>query len=332
MPTAVFIAIPALLAIYYGVLIAAKPRAPQPGAVVVRYELPADFTPAAARYIWKGCVDQRTVACIFAGLATKGRIALEKSPSGYKVIKTSPPQSAPALNRDEQGLMDWLFSNFLTEAHFNPQHDVEGCIASLRGSLDKALNGKYQSARSGWAVLGMLGSFTATMLLASQMGENSALVLKFTGSFFMVCFMAGVVVGALLLPAISDLLRGLGDFGRLVAALAISALAGAAAVGLWLKLVPLAPMALPIMAAVLVAMNLAAVPLLRAVTPAGVDAAQQIRGFREYLLKVEQDRLNRMVKASEPPPSEATFLSYAVALELKEPWGDELTNACFIGA
>ena len=333
MPVAVFIAPPILLAIYYAFLIAAKPRAPKPGPVVVRYDPPADLTPAAARYIWKGCVDQRTVACVFAGLATKGRIALEKNHAGYDVIKISPPHAATALNRDEQGLMDWLFSNFLTEAHFNPQQDVNGCIASLRGSLDRDLSGKYQSARSGWAVLGMLGSLAAAMLLAWRIGgDNAGEILKFTGSFFLVCFMAGVVIGALLLTAISDLARGLGDLGRLLGAIAISAFAVAAAVGLWLKLVPLAPISLPIMVVVLVTMNLAVVPLLRTVTPAGIEATRQIEGFREYLLKVEQDRLDRMVKSNTAPPPDAAFLSYAIALELKEAWGDELANACYVGA
>jgi len=333
MPTAVFIAPPVLLAIYYIILIASKPRAPKPGPVVVRYDPPRDLTPAAARYIWKGSVDQRSVACVFAGLASKGRIALEKNHAGYKVIKTSPPHAAAALNRDEQGLMDWLFSNFLTEAHFNPQQDVNGCISSMRGSLDRDLNGKYQSARSGWAVLGMLGSLAVTMLLAWRIGgENAAEILKFAGSFFMVCFMAGVVIGALLLSAITDLVRGLGDFGRLLGALAISGFAVAAAVGLWLKLIPLVPTAMPIMIVVLVAMNLAAVPLLRTVTPAGIEATREIEGFREYLLKVEQDRLDRMVKANTPPPNDAAYLSYAIALEVKEAWGDELANACYVGA
>jgi len=332
MPTAVFIAPPVLLAIYYVVLIATNPRAPKPGPIVVRYDPPGDLTPAASRYIWKGQVDQRTVACVFAGLATKGRIALEKNHAGYKVIKTSPPHSTPALNRDEQDLMDWLFSNFLTEAHFNPQQDVNGCIMSLRGSLDRRLNGKYQSARSGWAVLGMLGSLAATMLLASRVGENTSLVLKFAGTFFFVCFMAGVVIGALLLTAITDLARGLGDFGRLVGAIAISGIAVAAAVGLWLKLVPLVPLAMPLMIVVLVAMNLGVVPLLRSVTPAGIEATREIEGFREYLVKVEQDRINRVVKANTTPPADEAYLSYAIALELKEAWGDALANACYVGA
>lgn len=331
MPAAAFIAPPVLLAIYYIVLIARKPRAPKPGPVVVRYDPPADLTPAATRYIWKGSVDQRTVACVFAGLATKGRIAMEKNHAGYKVIKTSAPHSAAALNRDEQGLMDWLFSNFLTEAHFSPQQDTNGCITFLRGSLDRSLSGKYQSARSGWAVLGMLGSFAATMLLASRIGENTAEILKFAASFFLVCFMAGVVIGALLLTAITDLVRGLGDFGRLIGALAVSGFATAAAVGLWLKLVPLVPLAFPIMIIGLVAMNLAAVPLLRSVTPAGSEASREIEGFREYLLKVEQDRLDRMVKPDSPPPNDAAYLSYAIALEVKEAWGDELANACYVG-
>lgn len=331
MPLSVYIIAPVLLAIYYAVLIASKQRVPRPGAVVVRYDPPADLTPAAARYVWKGCVDQRTVACVFAGLATKGRIVLEHAHGAYKITKTSPPAMAPTLNPDEQSAFEWLFSNFLDKATFNPSRDAGGCISSLTGLLDQRLRGEYQLARNGWSVLGMAVSFGAAMLLALTISADSAPVIKFTATLFLTAFMTSIVIAALFLPAVMDLLRGLGNIGRLLMAVAITGLVLSATIGVFIQFARFAPIEFGLMICLLVPMNIASVPLLRVITPKGVEAQQQIAGFREYLMKVEQDQLDRMATPDSPPPPSATMLSYAIALEVKEAWGDDLVNACFGG-
>jgi hypothetical protein len=114
-------------------------------------------------------------------------------------------------------------------------------------------------------------------------------------------------------------------------AVAITAFPLAVCVGLFFKLGRDVPGEFGAMLAVLVAMNIAAVPLLRSVTPKGIEAQRQIAGFREYLEAVEQDPLDRLVKPNTPPPSSASLLSYAIALEVKEGWGDDMVNACYLG-
>lgn len=331
MPLAAFIAPPVLLAIYYAVLTAAKPRGPNPCSIVVRYDAPPGLTPSAARYIWKGCVDQRSVACVFAGLATKGRISLERASSAYKITKTDTPPTAPALDPDEQSTLEWLFSNFLDSRVFHPQQESDGCISSLRGLLDRRLRGDYQNARYGWAVLGMFASFAVSVLVASGLTGDSSAIFKFTATLFLTCFMTGVVSAALLVPAVVDLLRGMGSIMRLILALVFTGMAFAAVIGISLQLSRSAPAALIVMVPLLVAMNIVAVPLLRTVTPKGIEAQRQIDGFREYLLRAEQDQLDRLIKPGSAPPSSASLLSYAIALEVKDAWGDELVNACFGG-
>jgi len=329
MPSPAYFAAPVLLALYYAVLVATKPRVPQIGSIVVRYEAPYELTPAAARYIWKGCVDQRTVASVLAGLATKGRIAMEHTHGAYNIRKTAPPRNAAALNREEQSTMEWLFSNFLDAKVFHPQQDSTGCIASLRGLLDRELGNNYQNARYGWAALGMLASFTVAVLFALSLDNKDAL--KFGATLFVATFMTGVIAAALLVPAIVDLARGMGNVGRLLLALAFTSFMVATVVGITIQLMRAAPIELAVMIFVLVMMNMVAVPLLRGVTPKGIEAQREIEGFREYLLKVEQDQLDRTVRANSAPPACAAMLSYAIALEVKEAWGDELVNACFGG-
>jgi len=53
---------------------------------------------------------------------------------------------------------------------------------------------------------------------------------------------------------------------------------------------------------------------------------QQLAGFREFLQRVDQDRLERL---NTPERAEAMdkFLPYAIALGVKEGWGDTMAAA-----
>jgi len=128
-----------------------------------------------------------------------------------------------------------------------------------------------------------------------------------------------------------DLARGLGRVGRMVFAAAISAFTLIGLVALIHQSWTTVPAGLTTVICVLVMVNLLAIPLLRSVTPKGMEARRQIEGFREYLLKVEQDPLDRMIPPNVAPPASASLLSYAIALEVKEAWGDDLVNACYPG-
>jgi hypothetical protein len=73
-------------------------------------------------------------------------------------------------------------------------------------------------------------------------------------------------------------------------------------------------------------LNAIAQPFLRRDTEEGKNLKQQIEGFRAFLVAVEQDRLDRMNKPTQEIDYAAN-LAYAVALEVKEAWGDYLCNA-----
>ncbi|HKR96093.1 MAG TPA: DUF2207 domain-containing protein, partial [Candidatus Angelobacter sp.] len=64
----------------------------------------------------------------------------------------------------------------------------------------------------------------------------------------------------------------------------------------------------------------------RAPTAQGRATLQQLAGFREFLLRVDEDRLDRL---NTPEHAEAMdkFLPYAIALGVKEGWGDTLAAA-----
>jgi hypothetical protein len=52
----------------------------------------------------------------------------------------------------------------------------------------------------------------------------------------------------------------------------------------------------------------------------------QIAGFRQFLEKVDQDKLDRLNPGGNAPQDLDRFLPYAIALEVKEAWGDHLSQ------
>jgi predicted membrane protein DUF2207 len=67
--------------------------------------------------------------------------------------------------------------------------------------------------------------------------------------------------------------------------------------------------------------------IMRAPTALGRDTRRQLAGFREFLLRVEQDRLDRMNTPAERAELMNRFLPYAIALGVRESWGDTMAAA-----
>lgn len=76
-----------------------------------------------------------------------------------------------------------------------------------------------------------------------------------------------------------------------------------------------------------VALNSTFMVLMRAPTPAGQRVLQQLAGFREFLMRVERDRLERLNTPQQAAQMMNRFLPYAIALEVKEGWGDTMAAA-----
>jgi len=62
--------------------------------------------------------------------------------------------------------------------------------------------------------------------------------------------------------------------------------------------------------------------LLRAPTPLGRIALDKVEGFREYLSRVEGDRMDRMTPPEETPELFEAYLPYALALDVEHRWAE----------
>jgi hypothetical protein len=67
--------------------------------------------------------------------------------------------------------------------------------------------------------------------------------------------------------------------------------------------------------------------IMRAPTPRGLIILQQLAGFREFLVRVEQDPLDRMKTPEKRAELMNRFLPYAIALNVREGWGDKMASA-----
>jgi len=67
--------------------------------------------------------------------------------------------------------------------------------------------------------------------------------------------------------------------------------------------------------------------IMRAPTPRGLIILQQLAGFREFLMRVEQDPLDRVNTPEQRAELMNRFLPYAIALNVREGWGDKMASA-----
>ena len=94
------------------------------------------------------------------------------------------------------------------------------------------------------------------------------------------------------------------------------------------KLAGISPSFAALIAAFLL-INLGWGPQLKRKTPLGREMSDQIAGFRQFLEKVEQDQWDRVDRRRAIPRTLDRYLPYAIALEVKEAWGDHLAQTFF---
>jgi hypothetical protein len=76
----------------------------------------------------------------------------------------------------------------------------------------------------------------------------------------------------------------------------------------------------------LIGVNLIWGPQLKRRTEQGRKILDDLAGFRLFLEKVEKDRLDKLNAAGEAPETLDEHLAYAIALEVREAWGDHLAQ------
>jgi hypothetical protein len=323
---------PGLLFFFY--LIAWIRIGPEPkkGTIVTRYEPPKDLSPAGARYIATGTSDGRSFAAVIAQLAIRGCIRVEPLNGKYKLSRLMSDQATEAaLAPEEKRVLDLLFSDG-PEIELSAAMDERNVaknglyISVIHQELTQQLGNKYLNRHIGVIVLGVGATFVSALLLAATAtGRNTQGAMFFTMWILFCGLSIGLLTEVSAIAVWKNNLRVRNGWIKLLPGVAAIGIFVAAIVFMLTKLAAGVSLFFAITLVAFLVINLAWPPFLKRKTALGREVTNQIAGFRQFLQTVQQDRLNRI----DPTESEEldNYLPYAIALEVKEAWGDHLAGA-----
>lgn len=324
---------PALLFLYY--LIAWFWIGPdqKPGVVMARYEPPEGISPAAARYIASGITDGRSFAAVIAQLAVHGCLRVAAENGKYKLSRQmSDPAAEASLAPEEKFVLALLFEDgpeiVLTGAMDEGNAARNGrYVFHIHDELADRLGKKYFTRHLGIIALGGLITFVSALALAvtARGRDTSAAVFTTLWVLFM-GLMMGMMIEFSFADAWKNAVRaGTGWIKLLPGTVAFSIFA--VVIVYLLKTVAAGvSLSFSLMLVAFLLINLGWGPRLKRKSPLGRQVSDQIAGFRQFLEKVDQDKLDRLNPAGSTQQDLDRFLPYAIALEVKEAWGDHLSQ------
>jgi hypothetical protein len=329
----VVLGVPALLFLFYlAAWIRIGPE-PKPGVVVPRYEPPDGFSPAAVRFLTTGTTDGRSFAAVIAQLALRGCLRVESENGKYKLSRLmSDRATESSLASEETITLAALFEDGpsveLSAGLDQRNQEQNGrYVFHIHQELNQKLGGKYLTRHPGIIALGVLGTFISALSLATiAQGPNPAGALFFT----MWILFCGLAMGMMFELSFATAWRTTFRSGKgwltLLPGTAAIAIFGSAIALLLTKLAAGVSLSFAWMVVALLAVNLGWAPQLKRRTNLGRELLDQIAGFRQFLEKVEQDQMNRMKPSGQSSTDLDQNIPYAIALEVKEAWGDHLAQ------
>jgi Predicted membrane protein (DUF2207) len=319
-----FLLFPAVLLAFYLACWLGVGRNPKIETIAPQYEPPAGVSPGIARYILTGGSDGTTLAAVLAQLAAREAIAIEPRAGSYRVtIRNTPADLAP----EEAALLRILGvgdRGIDGSVVVDPQskQQVEILLNGIQGSFRENLRGVYFRWNKRVAGIGTMATFVWAL------GTSFWVDLGQSPSFFLtLCLllfpsMAGLLAGAVITsrPKRPTLWQG---FAFLLIPLFFFVLPG-----LFIAQAAMRPAKFFVLAVLIsVILNSAFIVIMRAPTAQGQKVLEHLAGFRDFLVRVEQDRLERMNTPEQKAALMNRFLPYAIALGVKEGWGDTMAAA-----
>lgn len=311
------------LAVYYLIAWFLVGRTRSRGSVMVRYTPPDNLSPAAMRFIYTMGADGRTYTAILARLAARGLLVLPQK--NCVVLKRSEAdhRAARDLPAEEKAVYKELFE---WEEQVPLQRPEWRTVDKLHEALQKQLGRKVFTRNLAWVVGGLVISGVA----AAWQSAASWLFGKDPADYWWICAFAGLAVAMYgvfgyqmwdrNLLAIKLALRGMYRRRTLPLLAAFVMIYPA----LWFVLIWNVAPAFAAVTEAMILMNTFLPSCLRNYTPEGRRVRDEIEGFRRFLAGTEQDRLQRLDPAGKPARMDLEFVPYAIALDLREAWGDEL--------
>jgi hypothetical protein len=209
-----------------------------------------------------------------------------------------------------------------TMVTINPQAgaEIKTHIDAMQDAFRKNLQGVYFRQNFIFAGLGMLATLAWSLFVATTLQESSSMFITFW--LFSFTSIAAMVIGGVWTskPARPSMRQ---QITRAVLPILFFGMPGAVIYGAAL------PHSHGFVLALLLSVVLNSIffVIMRAPTPRGLIILQQLAGFREFLMRVEQDPLDRVNTPEHRAELMNRFLPYAIALNVREGWGDKMASA-----
>ncbi len=333
--------LPVLLGLYYLIAWLLVGKALPQGVIVAKYAPPADMSPAEVRYLLNGSTDRKSVSAVLVHLAAQKLIAIQPENGDYRI--TMLLERAPdGIPKEEAAAM-----RAIAEVHSfvdpNSKNSKDGSfllkpaqrqhIALIGSVISGAVNARVEKAcfnrNLKYSVPAFLFSFLVVIGMAVHLGNSRDGVVFLTVWFMFCSFLLGIIVAMSVLPALQDAIRGRIGVTSIWTNTVPLLMFGAVLVFVDLRIAKSSTPAFAYTLVAVVLINVAGAISLKRLTPVGRQRLDEVLGFRQFLSTVELDRLDRMNRPHLTPSLMNDYLAYAIALDLKEAWGDHLSSALF---
>ncbi len=324
---------PAVLFLFYLIAWLRIGPEPKPGTVVTRYEPPEGLSAAAVRYVVTTGSDGRSFAAVIAELAARGCLRVEPQNGKYKLSRMMSDRATEGkLAPEEKRVLTILFEDW-PAIELTPALDQRNTaqhtryVFAIQHELSKRLDRLYFTRHAGIIALGVLATFRCALWFAARAtGRGTSDAPFFTAWALGAGLMIGLLFETAFWPACRTAFRCGGGWIKLLPGTALIGAFIWAILYMLQKLAESVSLAFALMLAGLMLVNLVWVPRMKRRTVQGRQILDQIAGFRLFLEEVEKDRLDKLNAAGEAPEMLDEHLSYAIALEVKEAWGDHLAQ------
>jgi uncharacterized membrane protein YgcG len=294
-------------------------RDPPRGTIIPLFHPPADFAPAAVRYVMRMGFDQKAFAAAVVDMAVKGWLTIADERGDYSVTRAE--ARGQPLTADERAAFSQIFSGGSALELKNTNHTrVKAAINALKAQLARDFEAIYFSRNARWLVPGLV--LTGLTLLGAV-----AFAPDLVPALFMIVWLSGWSVGCYFLTSrVIGLWHSRAWAGAVFSS--VFALPFLAGEGFGLFMFGTA-VSIPAAVLLIVLAFLGALFhwLLRAPTLRGRQVMDAIEGFKLYLSVAEQDRLEALNPPELTPSLFEKYLPYAMALDVETAWSAKFEAA-----
>jgi len=344
-----FVFLPIALLVYYVIMWRVIARRSRGGAIVPRYAPPCDMTPAEMRYLRAGMSDNKSVAAVMAHLAARRLVSV--SPDGNEYLITRlvddlprdlPEEESDAFramfalpeftDRSVRSAVHWTYGNITMQNAFRLRPDQGDKLLTIRAAisaaLDRRLGDTYFKRNLEYSVPAV--ALSSALAIGSSVRFHHADNILLTTLLFVIW---ATGIGGILVLNLAPVIRG-AFHGRMSQAnlftMVVSLLFFLCTMGfLGVRIAHRSEPVFALSLLVTSVLNCTFPFLLQAPTKLGRERMDEVEGFRDFLASVELDSIDRMNNPHWTPTLKIDYLAYAIALDLKQAWGDHLVNAMF---